>query len=80
MNDKPAPYHVQLVYQNYTRQEQSITPPKFLLVSGIPSMRLTKPNGDILGINLNFVHRFEYNTTNKEGACKTNGSNEESNH
>lgn len=75
---KPLPpYHVNLVYEKYAKDVYSLTPPKFVNMAGIAVMHLTTSEGDALDVNLNFVHRFEYNTSNKEGVAKTN---EQGNH
>lgn len=71
MESKKAPYHVNLVYDKYTREVASLTLPKFVSMGGVPIMRLTTQDGNEFGVNLNFVHRFEYNTTNKDKETKT---------
>lgn len=72
MENGNGPYNVTLVYEKYSRDVQSKTPPKFFTLAGIPTMRLTTMYGTTLDVNLNFVHRFEYNTSNKEKEFKTN--------
>lgn len=72
MDSKKSQYHINLVYDRYAKDVHSVTPPKFVLQGGIPIMRLTTPEGTSLGVNLNFVHRFEYNATNEEKESKTN--------
>lgn len=72
MESKNAPYHVNLVYDKYTRELTSLTRPRFVSMAGIPIMRLTTQEGNEFGVNLNFVHRFEYNTNNQDKESKTN--------
>lgn len=72
MESKKAPYHVNLVYDKYTREVMSLTPPKFVNMGGVPVMRLTTQEGNEFGVNLNFVHRFEYNKSNQDKESKTN--------
>lgn len=79
MDKDRAPYNVTLVYEKYSREVSSLTPPKFISIGGVPLMRLTMPNGNQFGVNLNFVHRFEYNKSNEEGKTKSNGQNGEGN-
>lgn len=77
MENKKTPYQVNLVYANYSKGVESVTPPKFVNMGGVPIMRLTSPNGHSLGVNLNFVHRFECTTENKDEEQKTD---DEGNH
>lgn len=64
-------YGVNLVYEKYSKTIESITPPKIITVGGLPILQLTTPEGNYFGVNLNFVHRFEYEKTNKEKELKT---------
>lgn len=77
METKRNTYEVNLVYEKYSKSFKSITPPKLITLAGVPILQLTTPDKNYFGVNLNFVHRFEYEETNKEKELKTY---EQSNH
>lgn len=65
-------YEVNLVYEKYSKSFESITPPKLITLAGVPILQLTTPDRNYFGVNLNFVHRFEYSVSNEVKEFKTN--------